>query len=78
MNTGASRFALTAGAALAVALAGGVSSGHANATAASPAEPTIQQQTSSQTLIMAPTKSFAMKASPTVKATPFWGEPKAG
>ena len=41
MYTRASRFAVTAGAAMAIALVGGVSSGSAYATATSPAEPTI-------------------------------------
>ncbi|MCX2932559.1 hypothetical protein ORI20_19995 [Mycobacterium sp. CVI_P3] len=78
MYTRTRRFAATMGAAVAIALLGGVSGGHAYAATGSPTQPTIQHQGNSQTLIMDPTKSFAMKASPSVKATPYWGEPKAG
>jgi hypothetical protein len=33
-----------------------------------------QATTNSQTLVMDPTQSFAMTATPSVKATPYWGE----
>ncbi len=71
------RLAAVAGAAAAVTLIGGVAGGHAYAATPSTSAPGTHQQTSSQTMVLNPTQSFAMKATPTVKATPFWGEPKA-
>ncbi|GAY19091.1 hypothetical protein [Mycobacterium sp. shizuoka-1] len=64
------------GAVAAVTVIGGFAGAQSYAATPSTA-PTIQQETSAQTLITDPTKSFAMRVSPTVKATPFWGEPKA-
>jgi hypothetical protein len=72
------RLAAVAGTAAAVTLIGGVAGAHAYAATSSSSAPPTQQQTSAQTMVLDPTKSFAMKATPTVKATPFWGEPKAG
>jgi hypothetical protein len=65
------------GAAAAVTLIGGVAGGHAVPTPSMTAA-NHQAATNSQTLVMDPTQSFAMTAKPSVKATPYWGEPKAG
>lgn len=64
------------GAAIAYALIGGVPL--AQAALASPTPGHGKQQSSSQTMPVDPTQDFSMTAKPSVKATPYWGEPKAG
>ncbi|WP_059015355.1 hypothetical protein [Mycobacterium sp. M26] len=64
------------GAAVACALIGGAPM--AQAALVSPTPSPGKQQSSSQTTLVDPTQDFSMTAKPTVKATPYWGEPKAG
>lgn len=64
------------GVAAAVALFGGIAPAQA-AVAASTPTTTAQQDTISHTTVLDPTQSFAMTAKPSLKATPYWGEPKA-
>ena len=71
------RITTVIGLAAAVALFGGITPTQAAASAPTPT-PTTQQNTISQTMVLDPTHSFAMTAKPSVKATPYWGEPKAG
>ena len=63
-------------AAAAVTLIGGAAGGHAVATPSMTSA--NQATTNSQTLVMDPTQSFAMTATPSVKATPYWGERQPG
>jgi len=65
-------------AAAAVTVIGGAAGGQAGADSSATAGGQVTPTTSSQTLVMDPTKSFAMKATPSVKATPYWGEKKPG
>lgn len=68
------------GVAAAVALFGGIAPAQAvgSAPTTTTATTTTQPDIISQTTVLDPTHSFAMTAKPSVKATPYWGEPKAG
>jgi len=72
------RLATIIGAAAAVTVVGGAVGGHANAQEDPSVSAQTHSSTSSQTLVLDPRHSFAMTATPSVKATPYWGEPKAG
>ncbi|MCB0939800.1 MAG: hypothetical protein KDB72_06125 [Mycobacterium sp.] len=62
----------------AVTVIGGATGGQAVAASSATDTGQTTPTTNSQTLVMDPTKSFAMKATPSVKATPYWGEKKPG
>lgn len=69
------------GVAAAIAFFGGIAPAQAAISApttSTTTTTTTQQDTISQTTVVDPTHSFAMTAKPSVKATPYWGEPKAG